>query len=152
MANSDLVEKIKEYPRAFPRVKTILDGKTITKQEYQAECDINTIVKSWMSSGVCPSVNAKVPLFVDCTLVKSFEQSANDLIAAQDAFMELDPKIRKQFNNSPVELVEFLADERNREEAIKLGLVDVPQASAVAPQGQAIGEASSVKLDEKKGA
>lgn len=155
--NSELINKVKDYPRPFPRVRTLLtkgqfDTGIKTSQEYKVECDINNIVKSWTSTGVCPSVNVKAPLFVDCTIAKSFTEQAQALVDAQDAFMQLDPKIRKEFDNSPVKLCEFLADKSNEARAIELGLIDkkqdVNQASAVAPQGQAIGEAST----DKKGA
>lgn len=157
--NADLKKMAEEFPRPFPvvRVMTVVDEKdpawaSRTSQEFKDAADINNIVATWTRSGVCPNVNVKEPLFVDCTQNKSFQDQLQSHIDAQNAFMTLDPKVRKQFDNSYVNLMDFLAKEENRDEAIRLGLIDkvddVNQASAVAPQGKQVGDA----LDEKKGA
>ena len=48
------------------------------------------------------------------------------VMAADDAFMALPANIRERFNNDPAELVDFVSDDRNRSEAIDLGLVPPP--------------------------
>ena len=44
---------------------------------------------------------------------------------ARDLFMSLDAEVRKRFGNDPAQLLDFLADNKNYDEAKKLGLVDV---------------------------
>ena len=39
-------------------------------------------------------------------------------------------RVRKRYNNDPAELLEFVMDEKNREEAVFLGLIEKPQESA----------------------
>lgn len=45
---------------------------------------------------------------------------------AQQNFMLLPAEIRERFNNDPGRLIAFLEDDRNKNEAIKLGIVNKP--------------------------
>lgn len=51
---------------------------------------------------------------------------------ARSAFMELPASMRLRFENDPGKLLEFLRDERNREEAESLGLIN-PQPTPAPP-------------------
>ena len=53
--------------------------------------------------------------------------------------MALPSRVRRRFDNDPAELMEFLADEANREEAVMLGLIEKeePVQPAPAPEGGA---------------
>lgn len=48
------------------------------------------------------------------------------LINAQKAFDGLSSEIRKRFGNDPLQLLAFLDDKKNKDEAIRLGLIDPP--------------------------
>ena len=95
----------------------------MTVQSQTADADINTIVKRMGLLGTMPD-----PLDI------SFYQDASnlpDLRAvleygrdAEAAFLALPPDVRKRFHHSPAELWEFVLDENNREEAIRIGLID----------------------------
>ena len=50
----------------------------------------------------------------------------NFVIEAGEMFDALPSRIRKRFNNSPAQLLEFLADTANVSEAISLGLISAP--------------------------
>lgn len=147
----DLKETLEDgYSRPYPRVRTRVEGgRTLTAQEYKKECDINNIVNMWRNSGIVPNVKVQEPLYVDVSEEVDLQTSINRVIDAQNAFMTLDPNIRKEFNNDPVELLKFLSDEKNKSRAEELGLIvkkqDVSQASAVAPQGKQVGDASNVE-------
>lgn len=53
----------------------------------------------------------------------SFHEMQNTVVQAQQSFMQLPSQLRAKFDNAPENLMAFLADENNREEAEKLGLV-----------------------------
>ena len=99
---------------------------SMTEQHFKDECDINNIVAQYQATGVLPQGN-RDPLFGD------FADFPQDLMSAQSyfdeaqaRFMQLDAQLRKEFNNSPVELLAFLQDEKNRDKAVELGLIDRP--------------------------
>jgi len=73
-------------------------------------------------------------------------QSALDLVnQAESMFMSLPAKIRERFANNPAKMVKFLQDEKNRDEAERLGLIakkELPEAPkeplATEPKGSEI--------------
>jgi len=104
-------------------------GESLTVQSGKEDADINVIAKRMGATGQMPQ-----PLDL------SFYQDASDLPdlraileysrEAERAFMALPPEVRKRFHNSAAELWEFVLDDNNREEAVRIGLID-----AKAPEG-----------------
>lgn len=99
---------------------------SMTEQHFKQECDINYIVQQYQTTGVMPQGDRQ-PLFGD------FAEFPTDLQAsmamydeAQDRFMQLDARLRKEFDNDPAQLLAFLHDDKNRDRAIELGLIERP--------------------------
>lgn len=93
------------------------------KQSFKAECDINTIMSRYISTGVLPETILKLNgQFMDCS---GYEfQSAMDLVAdASSMFQELPSSLRSRFRNDPAAFLDFCSDERNRSEMADLGLL-----------------------------
>ena len=55
---------------------------------------------------------------------------------AQQGFEQLPSAVRARFKNDPMELVAFVGDNRNAEEAVKLGLLPRSQKSSQNNQNQ----------------
>lgn len=98
--------------------------KVRTQQHFKDECDINRIVKKAMKSGVLPS-GSRAPMFGDFSDV-SFQSMQDCILVAKSAFDRLSSSVRLRFNNNPDELLSFISDPANQDEAIKLGLIDAP--------------------------
>lgn len=105
------------------RVFTDVSGLSRTKQNFKDECDINVIMRRYETHGVLPAFNQREGRFMDTT-VFHFQDAQQVVAAAKSAFEELPARLRDRFKNDPSQLIEFLNDERNRDEAIKLGLVN----------------------------
>lgn len=96
---------------------------TLAQQNTKDEADINVILERFGITGELPS-NVKVPLSGDFTeQVTDFQTAMNMVRASEESFMELPAKVRARFHNNPQELLEFLEDPENRDEAKKLGIV-----------------------------
>jgi len=95
---------------------------TLAQQNFKDECDINHIVRQFGLTGELPGKPLS-PQYGDFSGVLDYHSAVNAVLAAQDDFMELPAQLRSRFNNDPAELIDFLANEQNREEATKLGLV-----------------------------
>ena len=93
-----------------------------THQEFKEECDINEIVRRFGLTGELPE-NVRVPVSGDFTGIGTYQEALNAVIAADKAFMELPPDVRLRFANDPQQLMDFVADDKNRDEAEKLGLL-----------------------------
>lgn len=98
-----------------------------TQQQFKEECDVNNILRNYVNTGVLTHTSDILPEFGDFTQVPEDYGEALALIArSEEQFGMLPSEVRERFDNKPVNLVKFLQDEKNRDEAIKLGLVNKP--------------------------
>lgn len=124
-----------------PRVQLVTPEPSRTKQAFKAECDINTIIARYLKTGQIDLAQRLEPRYGDCTGLE-FQSAMLTVKQAQSLFDELPSAIRSRFRNEPAEFLNFVQDEKNREEAQKLGLLKpvktpleaAPVASA-APSG-----------------
>lgn len=114
------------------RVMAVIEGKSLTEQSHGHECNINTIVAKAIRTGQVP-LQSGSPLYGDFSTVGDYQTAHNAVLAAQAAFTALPATIRKRFNNDPAQAILFLENLDNRDEAVKLGLVNPAVASPVEP-------------------
>lgn len=93
-----------------------------TQQQFRDECDINEIVRRFGLTGELPE-NLRLPQSGDFAHVTDFKSALDAVRAAEAGFMELPGELRARFENDPGRLIAFLDDDRNIEEARRLGLV-----------------------------
>lgn len=100
---------------------------TMTQQQFKDESDINNLVDRFLRTGEIPPVDARAMYgdFVDSP--QSYQEALSAVFEAQAGFDALPSKVRQRFNNDPAELLAFLQDSANLDEAIKLGLVEKPE-------------------------
>lgn len=98
-------------------------GKSLAKQSFKEECDINTIVRMFGVTGKVP-VTAIEPSYGDFSGVSDYHTAMNKIKEAEASFMALPAKLRQKFDHDPNALLNFLENEQNRDEAIQLGLID----------------------------
>ena len=96
---------------------------TLAQQHFKDECDINNILRQFNITGLLPE-SPLSPRYGDFSGISDYHTALNRVIAAEDEFMALPANIRARFDNDPAQLINFLDDESNKDEAIKLGLVD----------------------------
>lgn len=105
---------------------------TMTQQQFKDECDVNVIIDRYTSTGVIPEelVNASAGVYGDFSGVGDYMEMQNRLIAARESFDSLPSSIRSRFNDNPAELIAFVSDGNNYDEAVKLGIVS-PRSAAL---------------------
>lgn len=118
------------------------DEPTLTVQAHAGDCDINEIIRRSQIAGGLPISN-KVAQYGDFTQIPSTHEAFEFVRLASEAFMTLDWKLRERFDNSPQKMIDFLNDANNRDEAVKLGLVNAPQEAAAAATPPVGGAASA---------
>lgn len=96
----------------------------LTQQSAAADCDMNEIMRRAMAGAMPTHVNPGVPRFGSLIGMGDLRDALNLVVKADEMFHQLDPFVRKRFHNSPAELLDFVQDPQNREEALKLGLID----------------------------
>lgn len=126
-------------PLTFPAT----EGRT--RQEFKAESDINVIMKRYAATGVLEYLNKKQPQYADVT--GHDYQAAMDLVAnARTAFEELPSSLRARFENDPGQLLDFVNDPENYEEAAELGLL---QPEKVAQRAREAAHAAQAARDSQ---
>lgn len=99
-----------------------------TQQQFKEECDVNNILRNYVSTGVLNHVSEIAPEFGDFSEVPSDYGEALALIEkSNEEFMKFPSEVRERFDNKPVNLINFLQDEKNLDEAVKLGLIKQPE-------------------------
>lgn len=116
---------------------------SMTKQSFAEEADINTIVRRFGLTGQLPE-NVRMPTYEDFTGVTDFKSAMDALALARESFEEMPAHVRERFDNDPHQFVEFCSDEKNRDEAVKLGLVPAKKLEEVAQAAQAAGSTPAV--------
>lgn len=120
-------QHIDEILERIPVQVSFKGTKTRTKSEFADEANINNIVKRCMNGAAMPT-GSRTPLFGDFSEVADFT-SAQTLIAQANAeFEQLPSDVREKFGNNVSDLMDFLDDENNLDEAIELGLAPKPES------------------------
>lgn len=117
------------------------EGKT--HQSFKDECDINNIVGMYVKTGEWGRPirsNAPSPMFGDFTNAPDFRGAMERILQAQEDFDGLPAIVRKRFNNDPAELLAFIADDKNYDEAVSLGIVKKPDTPAAATPAAGVSE------------
>lgn len=94
----------------------------LTVQDGRDDADINVILRRFGITGQMPTART-APEYGDFTGVTDYQSALDAVMAADDAFMSLPAELRKRFDNDPAELLTFLNDDKNRDEARELGLL-----------------------------
>lgn len=97
------------------------DEPIMTKQSQQQECDIHWILKNFQKTGELPT-NKLPPTYGDFDNAGDYLTAQTQILKAQRDFADLPSEVRDRFENTPAELLAFLEDPANAEEAIALGL------------------------------
>ena len=95
--------------------------QTRTIQSQKEATDINVIVERFGVTGQLPT-RADVTNLGDFDGVFDYQTAMNAVVAADRAFMKVDAKIRKRFDNDPQQYAAFVLDPANEDECRKLGL------------------------------
>ena len=105
------------------------DEPSLTQQHFKDDADINNIMARYQKTGVLVdplTQTTRKPMFDDFSELGDFRDHQQAVIDAQDMFMQLPSKLRARFANDPAELLQWLSDPANKEEAIELGLMSKP--------------------------
>jgi len=107
------------------RCLTKVTGLSRTKQSFAAEADINNIMRRYATTGVlvdpASALSGRKLIYGDFSNY-DFRAHQTHIAAIRQSFDMLPADVRRRFDNDPACLIDWLSDESNKEEAIKLGL------------------------------
>lgn len=134
------------YSICFPSVSPY------TKQSFKDECDINTLMARYQSTGEIPVINQLAPQYLDVTQGFDFVEMQHQVLEAQYLFNQLPSTLRSRFANNPAEFIAYCQDEANLPEMKKLGLLKdismsalpgTPGSPNVSPSGNPTSDSAS---------
>lgn len=123
-------------------------GKLMTKQEFQKECDVNTIMAKYLANRELP-VNIKVGTYGDFASAPDYRDSLHLIMAAKEQFDALPSLTRKKFDNDPEKFLAFVSDEKNLDEAHDLGLLSAEGSKKVVAARDAKVKAAEAAAEAK---
>lgn len=106
----------KDNPKAVSR----------TQQHFLKETNINSIMAKFKKSGLLtnPLTQSTImPQFGDFTNISDYQTLQNKLASINSYFENLPAETRREFDNDPQKLMQFVSNPENKEKAIKLGLL-----------------------------
>jgi len=93
-----------------------------TDPSWKQDCDVNHIMKRFKKTGQISHLATRQGVYTDVSEIPDLLGAVTQVQKANEAFSLLPAHVRKRFNNNPVEMVNFLQDSTNDQEAIQLGL------------------------------
>ncbi|AXH73141.1 MAG: internal scaffolding protein [Microviridae sp.] len=127
------------------------EDDSLTQQSQAKDADINEIWKKFEATGMLP-MGRREPVYGDFRTPATDFRSALELVdQARESFQRLPAAVRARFDHDPENLLAFLEDPANQEEAARLGLR--PPVEGVAPPvppkaGDPKGEAPKAPVPE----
>lgn len=101
---------------------TIDCGDGLTEQAHKKQCDMNYILRNYQKTGFINHANKHMGQYDDVTAA-DFQEAMFLVKRAQNMFEALPSNIRKRFQNDPAEFYRFTNDPGNKDEMIRLGII-----------------------------
>lgn len=107
-------------------------GESLTKQDFAEEANINNLVQRHLGGGTFERPRgvplqmpgaSRQPIFGDFSSSLDYQSQLDRLNDARQAFNDLPARFRGRFNNNPRDLIRWLEDPKNHEQARKYGLL-----------------------------
>lgn len=119
------------------RVVTHNSKPSLTKQEFKDDVNVNKIIQKYSRTGMLTHVRNNPGAYMDISNVGDYQEAITTITQAHTLFDSLPSEIRKEFQNDPQQLINFMSDPRNRDRAEELGLV-LPNKTVDEPLGKVI--------------
>lgn len=118
-----------------PSKGVTFETPSMTHAEFQDECDINRIMDRYLRTGVLSDpLSLQRPMqYGDFTALGDYQQNMQKVVEAREMFERLPSAVRERFGNNPGALISFVLDGNNRDEAIKLGILE-PKVSVISEE------------------
>lgn len=114
----------------FVEVKNF--GPTMASQASADEVDINKIMAR-VQKGQTVLGSDGEPFYGDVSDLGGLQEALMKVQEAEDLFMQYPAEVREKFENNPVNMIGFLEDPANLDEAIKMGLIKPKPAPPTPP-------------------
>lgn len=95
---------------------------SLTRQEFKEDSDINRIIKTFAKTGMVEHQSQYNGQYGEFAAI-DYHEALNTVIEANEMFDTVPSAIRKRFENNPQAFLEFVTDDKNRDEMVDMGLI-----------------------------
>jgi phage internal scaffolding protein len=106
-------------------------GEGRAQQQFKDDADINSIMRKFQRTGAIEHTKEFQDDYNIAT-GQTLHEAMNLVTQAQTMFMALPSSVRARFDQDPTKFLDFVQDDKNIEEARKLGLVVTQEAPEIA--------------------
>lgn len=103
-------------------------GESMAQTSDMEDADINVIMAKYNRTGMMPSLNMQA-LTGDFSDVGDFREAQERIREANEEFAKVPANLRKRFDNDPQKFIDFVLDDSNETELVKLGLRNKKEAT-----------------------
>jgi len=130
--------------------------RSATEQQHRDATRVDSVLKKYATTGVetrniqvFQQHQARMTFGLSDTNL-DYQRQLNMVISVREYFEGLPSMIRAGFNNDPAQMIEFMADPKNREECYKLNLLDNPAAKQQAKETDSSAEPATKQAASDK--
>lgn len=110
-----------------------------TQEAFKEEVDINRVVALYQRTGNDQLLSVAPRPFGDDPRPTDYHTVMNRVAEFTQDFEMLDSKTRKEFDNDPLKMLDWVSDPENKQEAIKKGYLPASQNEQIKPSADASG-------------
>lgn len=125
------------------RVRVTLSMRGLPSKTHQSmadACDVNTIVGKFTVTGFASHVNAGEYQFGDFSSAGDFQNQMDRIAEAKTQFESLPVRLRSKVNHDPTKIMDYMADPKNRDELVEMGVLEKVLAAPGQPNPEALKE------------
>lgn len=122
-------------------------SKSRTQQHFAKDVDINNIMRKYMKTGVLGDPFSPPPpgYFADVSTVGDFIEVSNKIKLGEQLYSMLPLELKEKFKTIP-EVLAFIADPKNEDEARRYGLLKPLTPEEAAAKAAAVKAAEAAKV------
>lgn len=110
-------------------VKFKYPSRTIRDADVVKECDIRYLYSNMLKFGTAYpgrlTKSARTPQFVQSVAPRDLATAMDIVSKAREQFDQLPVEVRDRFNYNPYRFMEFVTNDKNKEELVKMGLATI---------------------------
>lgn len=113
------------------RVSKSFEGvESLTEQCHKDRCEMRHVLKKFEATGVVQHVSNRHPTYGNYIGAPDFQEAQFVIASARSTFQSIPARIRARFKNDVSLFLDFVTDEKNRDEIVSMGF-DVSHLPAV---------------------
>lgn len=127
------------------RVRTPVGKKSLTKQSFKDQCDINNILAGYQKTGIVNHVSKYQARYDDVEPI-DYHTAMNIVVTTNSMFAELPSSVRAEFNHDPKMFLEAVQNpDKYQDVLVKHGLLEAAEQTEAA-----FADSTSVPLEAAK--